>query len=201
MTFQSSLFQEYIESLAKLSNAQIIPINEGINHLSNSPFRGIVERHLIHNSSGYHLLTYLNYRGSEFQQASFLKQLKSNVPVSRATSVDLVSEQLSESVRHSFVTAILIGIVMVLFLLISHFNTPTGIFYSLFPVASGAIAMLGLMAICGMRLNFMNVMVLVTILGIGDDYGLHIATGSETAEKRSIRIALLGLEEPFFSQD
>lgn len=173
--FSIEPFQEYIESLAKLSNAQIIPINEGINHLSNSPFRGIVERHLIHNSSGYHLLTYLNYRGSEFQQASFLKQLKSNVPVSRATSVDLVSEQLSESVRHSFVTAILIGIVMVLFLLISHFNTPTGIFYSLFPVASGAIAMLGLMAICGMRLNFMNVMVLVTILGMGSDYGLHIA--------------------------
>ena len=37
------------------------------------------------------------------------------------------------------------------------------------------IAMLGLMELCGMRLNFMNVMVLVTILGMGSDYGLHIA--------------------------
>jgi predicted RND superfamily exporter protein len=35
--------------------------------------------------------------------------------------------------------------------------------------------MLGLMALCGMLLNFMNVMVLVTILGMGSDYGLHIA--------------------------
>jgi predicted RND superfamily exporter protein len=64
---------------------------------------------------------------------------------------------------------------MVLFLLISHFNRPSGIFYSLFPVASGAVSMLGIMTLCGMRLNFMNVMVLVTIFGMGSDYGLHIA--------------------------
>lgn len=64
---------------------------------------------------------------------------------------------------------------MVLFLLVSHFNSPSGIFYSLFPVTSGAVAMLGLMALCGMRLNFMNVMVLVTIFGMGSDYGLHVA--------------------------
>jgi predicted RND superfamily exporter protein len=168
-------FQNYIQSLTKLSHARPLPIIEGIGHLSNSPFRGIVERHLIHNASGYHLLTYLNYHGPEFQQARFLTTLKSEVPLSRTTSTDLVSEQLIESVRHSFVLAIFIGSVMVLFLLVSHFNTPEGIFYSLFPVASGVIAMLGLMALIGMRLNFMNVMVLVTILGMGSDYGLHIA--------------------------
>lgn len=168
-------FQDYIQGLARLSHAQTLPISEGIAHLSNSPFRGIVERHLIHNASGYHLLTYLNYRGPEFKQASFLKKLQKNVPQSRTTSVDLVGGQLTESVRHSFVLAIIIGSVMVLFLLVSHFNTPAGIFYSLYPVTCGVIAMLGIMALCGMRLNFMNVMVLVTILGMGSDYGLHIA--------------------------
>jgi predicted RND superfamily exporter protein len=39
---------------------------------------------------------------------------------------------------------------------------------------AGVIAMLGMMALTGMRLNFMNSMVLVTILGMGSDYGLHI---------------------------
>ena len=34
--------------------------------------------------------------------------------------------------------------------------------------------MLGIMAAIGMRLNFMNSMVLVTILGMGSDYGLQI---------------------------
>lgn len=168
-------FQDHIQSLARLAHAQPLPVNEGIVRLSDSPFRGIVERHLIRNASGYHLLTYLNYNGPEFRQQSFLKELQRDVPRSRATSVDLVSGQLIDSVRHSFVLAIMIGSLMVLLLLVSHFNTPEGIFYSLFPVTSGAIAMLGLMALWGMRLNFMNVMVLVTIFGMGSDYGLHIA--------------------------
>ncbi len=34
--------------------------------------------------------------------------------------------------------------------------------------------MLGLMALTGLRLNFVNSMVLVTILGMGSDYGLHV---------------------------
>jgi predicted RND superfamily exporter protein len=44
----------------------------------------------------------------------------------------------------------------------------------MFPVIAGALAMLGIMALCGMGLNFMNAMVLVTIVGMGSDYGLHL---------------------------
>lgn len=168
-------FKDYVQSLANLSHAQILSVSDGLAHMSDSPFRGIVERHLTHTASGYHLLTYLNYRGPEFKQAAFIEALNHVDPLARATSVDLVSKQLTDSVRHSFVWALLIGGVIVFLLLVSHFNDPVGIFCSLFPVFSGVIAMLGLMALCGMRLNFMNVMVLVTILGMGSDYGLHIA--------------------------
>jgi len=173
--FSIEPFQGYVQSLANLSHAQVLSVSDGLAHMSDSPFRGIVERHLTLNANGYHLLTYLNYRGLEFKQTAFIEALHDIDPLSRATSVDLVSEQLTESVRHSFVWALLIGGVIVLLLLVSHFNDPVGIFCSLFPVFSGVIAMLGLMALCGMRLNFMNVMVLVTILGMGSDYGLHIA--------------------------
>ena len=173
--FSVEPFHGYVQNLDNLSHAQILPVSDGIAHMSASPFRGIVERHLTHNISGYHLLTYLNYRGAEFKQTAFIEALHGIDPSSRATSVDLVSTQLTNSVRHSFVWALIIGGTIVLLLLISHFNDPVGIFCSLFPVFSGVIAMLGLMAMCGMRLNFMNVMVLVTILGMGSDYGLHIA--------------------------
>ena len=64
---------------------------------------------------------------------------------------------------------------MVLFLLLSHFESPEGIFHTLFPVAACVIAMLGFMMLFGMKLNFMNAMVLVTIIRMGSDYGLHIA--------------------------
>ena len=67
------------------------------------------------------------------------------------------------------------GGTLVLFLLLSHFRDGRGVFFSLFPVLAGVAAMLGLMAATGMGINFMNAMVLVTILGMGSDYGLYIA--------------------------
>ncbi len=56
----------------------------------------------------------------------------------------------------------------------------------MFPVVAGSLAMLGIMALCGMGLNFMNAMVLVTIIGMGSDYGLHIrhrVTGDDPQEQ------------------
>ncbi|BCS54262.1 RND family transporter [Geobacter sp. SVR] len=173
--FASEPFATYVKGLSELSDSRAIPVSEGIEHLAASPFRGIVERHLAHTADGYHLLTYLNYRGSEFRQDAFLSELKTAAPGSRATSIDLVSRQLTESVKQSFIWAVLIGAIMVFFLLVSHFSSLTGILCSLFPVTAGAIAMLGVMPLAGMSLNFMNVMVLVTILGMGSDYGLHVA--------------------------
>ncbi len=35
--------------------------------------------------------------------------------------------------------------------------------------------MIGIMALTGLGLNVMNALVLVTILGMGSDYGLHVA--------------------------
>ena len=86
-----------------------------------------------------------------------------------------MSHQLAVSVRRSFVWGFVLGGAVVLFLLVAHFRTVAGLVYSLYPVIGGVIAMLGMMALTGMRINFMNAMVLVTILGMGSDYGLHLA--------------------------
>ncbi|MBI1921152.1 MAG: MMPL family transporter [Geobacter sp.] len=148
---------------------------EAIKRLGTSPLRGLVERHLVRDANGYHLLIHLFYRGEEFPQERFLAELAATEPTARATGVDLVSQQLSGSVRKSFLQGFAIGGILVIFLLLSHFEGVAGIFHSLYPVIAGCIAMLGLMALTGMRLNFMNAMVLVTILGMGSDYGLHLA--------------------------
>ncbi|MBC8018170.1 MAG: MMPL family transporter, partial [Verrucomicrobia bacterium] len=61
------------------------------------------------------------------------------------------------------------------FLMITHFESKLGMVYAFFPVAAGTVLMLGSMAMFGMGINFMNAMVLVTIIGMGSDYGLHVA--------------------------
>ncbi len=168
-------FQPFLEGLARLEDAQPTPIVEGIEQLAASPLRGVVERHLVKDANGWHLLLYLYYAGKTFDQKDFLRDLAALDPAARATSVDLVSSQLAESVRHSFLWGFLLGGALVLCLLLAHFESLFGIFASLFPVLSGVVVMTGMMAVTGMGLNFMNAMVLVTILGMGSDYGLHIA--------------------------
>jgi uncharacterized protein len=172
--FAAEHFQLAIDGLAALHAGREVPPTEAIERLAASPLRGVVERHLLKNGGSFHLLFYLHYQGEEFNQEAFLRELAAADPSARATSVDLVSAQLAESVKRSFVKGFILGGVLVLLLLLAHFETLAGVLYSLCPVFAGVIAMLGLLAATGMGLNFMNAMVLVTILGMGSDYGLHI---------------------------
>ena len=173
--FAREPFEPFLDGLVRLKDAEPTSVREAIDRLAASPLRGVVERHLIRNGDGYHLLVYLQYAGKEFRQEAFLRDLTALDPAARATSVDLVSSQLAGSVRESFLLGFLLGGALVLFLLVSHFENLSGVFASLFPVLAGVVAMTGMMALSGMGLNFMNAMVLVTILGMGSDYGLHIA--------------------------
>lgn len=185
--FDPAPFEGTVAGLAVLKKARPVPPAEAIERIERSPLRGVVARHLMRGDGSHHLLFYLNYRGNEFSQQSFLKELATVDPTARATSTDLVSGQLAGSVRKSFLWGFLLGGAMVLFLLLSHFDSLADIFNSLFPVFAGVIAMLGIMALTRMGINFMNAMVLVTILGMGSDYGLHVVhrvTGDDGVERR-----------------
>ncbi|MHB8056605.1 MAG: MMPL family transporter [Desulfuromonadaceae bacterium] len=173
--FEPEPFQPFIDAIKTNVVMTPVPDEEAIARLKASPLRGLVDRHLVRDESGYHALLYLYYKDTGFDQAAFLRELKEIDPSARVTGVDLISSELAASVRQGFLWSFLIGGLLVLFLLLAHFKTPGGIFYTMFPVVAGSLAMLGIMALFGMGLNFMNAMVLVTIVGMGSDYGLHVS--------------------------
>lgn len=172
--FAPESFGGALNGLAQYDVPHAGDTKEAVARLGASPLRGILTRHLIERDGTWHLLSHLSYRGEEFHRDRFLEELAALDPAARTTGVDLVSDQLTSSVRRSFGWGFLIGGVLVLFLLLDHFKSLAGILAALLPVLAGVAAMLGLMVITGMRLNFMNAMVFVTILGMGSDYGLHI---------------------------
>ena len=172
--FDAAAFAPALAGVAGLAAPRPDGVTEAVKRLTASPLKGVVERHLVQYNGVWRLLIHLSYRGDEFHRERFLEELAALVPGARVTGVDLVGEQLSSSVRRSFGWSFLLGGILVLILLMSHFKTREGIVATLFPVVAGIIAMLGLMVLTGMKLNFMNAMVVVTILGMGSDYGLHI---------------------------
>ena len=167
-------FELYLSQIKAGSLTQ--PVDEAviINQLAASPLRGVVERHLVQDHTGWHALTYLYYRPGQLDQKAVVQQLEAVAPTARVTGTDLVSDELLAAVRRSAISGVGLGSVLVLLLLLSHFKNLSGIASSLGPVLFGAVAMLGIMVLVGMKLNFMNIMVLVTIVGMGSDYGLHI---------------------------
>jgi predicted RND superfamily exporter protein len=172
--FDPKAFGPAIAGLTRGTSTDTVKVREAVERLAASPFKGLLARHLIRNDTGWHLLSHLSYRGTAFHRDRFLAELAAVDPTARVTGVDLVSDQLSSSVKRSFGWGFLLGGVLVLILLLGHFESLAGIYASLFPVLAGTITMIGLLTLTGMKLNFMNAMVFVTILGMGSDYGLHI---------------------------
>lgn len=172
--FSVSSFESYLKLLKSGSLTRTVDEATIINQLSASPLRGVVERHLVQDRGGWHALTYLYFKPGQLDQQDFVRQLIEIAPSARATGTDLVSDELLAAVRRSAITGVGLGSVLVLLLLLTHFKNVSGITSSMGPVLFGALVMLGTMVVFGMKLNFMNIMVLVTIIGMGSDYGLHI---------------------------
>ncbi|HIJ81357.1 MAG TPA: MMPL family transporter, partial [Desulfuromonadales bacterium] len=173
--FASQEFRPFLDKIESITYGGVAGMAEVLDRLAASPLKGVVDRHLARDRNGYHALIYLHYRGDEFKQDSFLAELRTIDPTARVTGMDMVASQLGDTVRTSFIKAFLLGGSLVLLLLLVHFvELPSGVFYSLFPVAAATGCMLGILALCGMKLNYMNVMVLVTIMGMGSDFGLYI---------------------------
>ena len=168
-------FGPAIAGLSLLKREGPLPAATAVERLGNSPLRGVVERHLVRDDQGHsRLLIYLHYPAQGFNQGAFLGELHAIDPTAGATSVDLVSAQLAAEVKKSFALGFALGGALVLFLLVAHFESLAGVTASLFPVGAGICAMLGIMALTRTPINFMNAMVLVTIIGMGSDYGLHV---------------------------
>jgi len=172
--FNPTSFELYLNKLRANSLTSVLDESVIIAQLEASPLRGVVDRHLVHDRTGWHSLTYLYFKAGQLDQAGFVQELHKSVPAARVTGTDLVSQELLAAVRRSAINGVGLGSLLVLLLLLTHFKSVTGIISSLGPVLFGAVAMLGTMALVGMKLNFMNIMVLVTIVGMGSDYGLHI---------------------------
>ena len=86
------------------------------------------------------------------------------------------SEQLIivmfESILADGKKAALLALAVIIILVLIHFRGPIGLL-SLLPLAAGALLMTGLMYVIGEKYNFMNLIAVPIILGIGIDDGIH----------------------------
>lgn len=172
--FNQHDFAAYLALLRAGSLGTVLPDEAIIEQLGASPLRSVVDRHLVRDDAGWHALTYLYFNPDQLDPDLAVEQISRVAPLARVTGTDLVSSELLAAVRRSAVQGGSLGTGLVLLLLLLHFRKPTVVGASLGPVLFGAVAMLGSMVMAGLKFNFMNILVVVTLVGIGCDYGMHI---------------------------
>lgn len=90
------------------------------------------------------------------------------------TGINLVSGTLRRIVRADAFRATIIGIVAVALIMWISFRRLVPAMLTFVPFLAGAAAMLGLMAVLGLELNFMNIFVGLMIIGCGTDYAVYM---------------------------
>ena len=114
------------------------------------------------------------------------------------TGTQVVSWRLKEVVWRDARRATLVGTAIVFLFLAFDLGGIRRAILALLPLGLGIVWMLGLMALVGVKVNFMNLFVFTMILGIGVDYGIHLVhrrreAGDEALPGTAAAIAVAAL--------
>ena len=107
-----------------------------------------------------------------------------------AASTQLVAADMLRLMQNESPTMVVITFALVLVLVWVSFRSVRWVAVAIFPLAIGLVWMLGTMVLFGVKLTFYNLVVLPTVLGIGNDGGVHLTHRYQEEGKGSIRRVL-----------
>lgn len=102
----------------------------------------------------------------------------------------VVSNELNLIIVRDLSRVVLIVLISVILYLAFYFRSFIRAFLAMIPVAFGLLCMLGTMHLLGMRLNYVNIIAVPLILGIGVDSGLHLLGRFFEGDGHNMRLAI-----------
>jgi predicted exporter len=135
--------------------------------------RDLVDRFVVRNGAQWTLATYV-FPTSAPETARVQRIVDQVDPSQRFTGLTLVNRELARSFLPQFVKGLVIGTVIVVALVIAAFRDWKLSLYAMLPTAIGLIWAAGVLAIAGVELDLFAVFAVVTFVGIGVDYGIHL---------------------------
>jgi predicted exporter len=133
----------------------------------------LIDRLVVHESGRWSLATYLF--PSSADQASRIQGIVDSIdPSQTLTGLTLVNHELARSFVPQFIKGLSIGTLLVVALVVIAFRDWRLSMYALLPTAIGLTWAAGALAIAGVELDLFAVFAVVTFVGIGVDYGIHL---------------------------
>jgi uncharacterized protein len=89
-------------------------------------------------------------------------------------STSIVASDMLRLMIHEAPRMVALTLTFIIFVKLLIFRSVKWMMFALLPLAASFLWLFGLMDLAGWKLNFYNIVVLPTILGIGDDSGIHM---------------------------
>jgi predicted RND superfamily exporter protein len=133
----------------------------------------LTDRFIVHDASGWMLVTYAFPRDRD--DAARLQRIVSDVDSTQTlTGLPLVNDELARRFLPQFLKGLAIGSLMVIVLVAAAFRNWRLCLFALLPTAIGLVWTAGFLALLGVELDLFAMFAVVTFLGIGVDYGIHL---------------------------
>ncbi len=162
--------------LGHLGNALRVAVPLALTDLRGTALEPVVERYVADFDGGVSTVIYCYPPAGRWrrQVPPQLAELVADREWAVLAAPVVVSAELRRIVWRDAAKAAVIGMVAVFLLMWADLSSPVRALLALVPLAVGMLWMLGLMALLGLRVNFMNIFVITMVIGIGVDYGVHL---------------------------
>jgi predicted RND superfamily exporter protein len=133
----------------------------------------VIDRFVVHDGDRWTLATYI-FPSSDAQATRIHAIVDAVDSTQSLTGLALVNRELSRLFLPQFIRGLVIGSVIVILLVVAAFRDVKLSFFALLPTAIGLVWTVGALAIAGVELDLFAVFAVVTLVGIGVDYGVHL---------------------------
>jgi len=133
----------------------------------------LIDRFIVRDGRRWTLATYVF--PSNADQASRVQRIVDEVDPSQTfTGLTLVNRELAGSFLPQFAKGLAIGTLIVVALVVAAFRNWRLSVFAMLPTAIGLVWAAGALAMAGVELDLFAVFAVVTFVGIGVDYGIHL---------------------------
>jgi predicted RND superfamily exporter protein len=168
--FKPGSFDPFIERLPHILDAdQRLTYDGYVSH----GLGDLMERFIVRHEGRWIVASY--FFPTTREQADRLQAIVNEVdPEQTLTGLPLVNRELGDRFLPEFMKGLTIGSVMVVVLIVAAFRGWRLSFFALLPTAVGLVWTAGILALAGIELDLFAMFAVVTFLGIGVDYGIHL---------------------------
>ena len=170
--FEVSGFQPFIRGLEELEKGKekIYPPETLMASLNQGPLKKGLENLLAKRGESYKMVSHLYYQKGKLS----LEQLEKELQGVSITGAEKVESEILRIVEEDLFFLTPIAFLIVLILVFLHFRRWRTTLVTLMPLVMGLVWMAGAMSLFGIRINFVNAVILPMIIGMGIDNSVHL---------------------------